>query len=214
MFLLFGLGLFYTGWLFFGILILLLGVRHPPPLNDVSPLDTKRYLVGAFVVAVLLTGFVVVPIATPPGTVSLETGTIGYPTPTLLHPVQATVNYTVVNGDPVRHGYLVQASVANVSQRQGNSTVYLQGAALYNWEANATWTFFLPNGVIASLNGGSVTLPNYDYLTIDGSAALPLTLAFADTGPATSVLLNLQALQLCAPSNGGVATNSVELVPP
>jgi len=213
-FLLFGLGLFYTGWLFFGILILLLGVRHPPPLNDVSPLDTKRYLVGAFVVVVLLTGFVVVPIASPPGSVTLETGVIGYPAPTVSHPVLATVNYSVVNGDPVRHGYLVGASVANVSERQGNSTVYLTGNALSDWEANSTWTFTLPDGRNATLTGGSVILPGSDYLTISGSTSMKLVLAFANTETATSVLIDLSVNQLCATGGGGSASNSVEVVPP
>ncbi len=48
--LLLGIGLFfYTGWIIFAVLILFLGVRHPPPLNDQSPLDAKRYVVGACV---------------------------------------------------------------------------------------------------------------------------------------------------------------------
>ena len=151
--LLFGLGLFYTGWLFFGILILLLGVRHPPPLNDVSPLDTKRYLVGAFVVVVLITGFAIVPIATPPGTVSIEMVSINYPAPTMSHPVLASVNYTIANGDPVRHGYLIDAWVSNVSERVGNTTVYLTGSAFSAWAANSTWTFVLPGGTNVTLPG-------------------------------------------------------------
>jgi len=36
----------YDGWLFFALLIGLLGVRHPPTLNGVSTLDTKRQVVG------------------------------------------------------------------------------------------------------------------------------------------------------------------------
>src|SRR6266511_93564 len=36
---LFGLSLFYPGWFLFGFLIFILGVRHPPPLNDLTRLD-------------------------------------------------------------------------------------------------------------------------------------------------------------------------------
>ncbi len=158
--LLFGLGLFYTGWLFFAILILLLGVRHPPPLNDVSPLDTKRYLVGAFAVAVLITGFVITPIATPPGAVSLDVGGLSYPGASLATPVLADVNFTVVNGDPVAHGYTLSATVENVSQRVNNTTVYLTGNSFSAWAANSTWTFQLPGGHQTTLLGGSVTLPS------------------------------------------------------
>src|SRR5436309_4391089 len=36
----------YPGWFVFGFLILILGVRHPPPLNDLTRLDPTRKLVG------------------------------------------------------------------------------------------------------------------------------------------------------------------------
>lgn len=55
--LLLGIGVyFYFGWFLYGILLIFLGVRHPPPLNDSTPLDVKRYLVGVGVVAILITG--------------------------------------------------------------------------------------------------------------------------------------------------------------
>ncbi|MCI4371480.1 MAG: site-2 protease family protein, partial [Thermoplasmata archaeon] len=43
---LFGMGIFYPGWYIFGFLIFMLGVRHPPPLNDLTRLDPARKLVG------------------------------------------------------------------------------------------------------------------------------------------------------------------------
>jgi membrane-associated protease RseP (regulator of RpoE activity) len=212
--LLFGLGLFYSGWLFFGILILILGVRHPPPLNDVSPLDTKRYVVGALVVGVLLTGFVVVPISTPPGNVSLELSGIAYPTLTPGAAVLADVNYSIVNGDPVAHGYTVTASVTNVSQHSGNSTIYLTGAALSAWAANSTWVFRLPGGTNVTLTGGTAVIPGSDFVTVDGSTSVPLVLSFANSASASSVVVDLTANQYCAPSGGGSASNTVVLVPP
>lgn len=51
-----GLGLFYTGWLFFAFIVLfLLGTQHQPPLNEFSPLDKKRILLGiiAFIIFVI-----------------------------------------------------------------------------------------------------------------------------------------------------------------
>ena len=38
--------LVYPGWLVWVILIFFVGLRHPPPLNDVTPLDTKRRVLG------------------------------------------------------------------------------------------------------------------------------------------------------------------------
>jgi membrane-associated protease RseP (regulator of RpoE activity) len=55
------LSVFYAGWLIFAFLILIIGVRHPPPLNDLSRLDAGRKLVGIAAVAILLTTFVVQP---------------------------------------------------------------------------------------------------------------------------------------------------------
>lgn len=62
-FVLFGLTLFtqYVGWFFFGFLILMLGVRHPPPLNDLGRLDAARQLVGIAAIGILVLTFVPVP---------------------------------------------------------------------------------------------------------------------------------------------------------
>ncbi|MCI4344796.1 MAG: site-2 protease family protein, partial [Thermoplasmata archaeon] len=68
---LFALGFFYQGWFIFAILIFFLGMRHPPPLNDISPLDTKRWGLGVLTAAILVTGFVIVPIAQPSGSFAL-----------------------------------------------------------------------------------------------------------------------------------------------
>jgi len=50
------LGLFYTGWLMLAFIILfLIGTQHMPPLNEFSPLDTKRKILGiiAFIIFIL-----------------------------------------------------------------------------------------------------------------------------------------------------------------
>jgi hypothetical protein len=44
---------YWPGWLFWASLSLILGLTHPPPLNDVTPLDDRRRLVG-FVSLLLL----------------------------------------------------------------------------------------------------------------------------------------------------------------
>jgi len=59
--LLFTMSYFYIGWIFFAFLILMLGARHPPPLNDLTRLDPLRKLVGIGAVAILLLTFVPVP---------------------------------------------------------------------------------------------------------------------------------------------------------
>jgi len=56
-----GIGIFYFGWLLFALLILFLGARHPPPLNDISKLDKKRIGVGVVAFAILVVAFVPIP---------------------------------------------------------------------------------------------------------------------------------------------------------
>jgi hypothetical protein len=63
--LLFGLSFVaYPGWFVFGFLIFILGVRHPPPLNDLTPLDTRRKLIGIAAVVILIITFVPQPFLT------------------------------------------------------------------------------------------------------------------------------------------------------
>lgn len=53
---------FYTGWLLFAFLVIILGLRHPPPLNTLSKLDNKRKIVGVVAGLILISSFVVVPL--------------------------------------------------------------------------------------------------------------------------------------------------------
>jgi len=46
---------FWPGWLFWAFLSFVLGFRHPPLMNDVTPLDKGRYLLGLGTLFLLLT---------------------------------------------------------------------------------------------------------------------------------------------------------------
>jgi len=55
--------LLFTGWWFFAIfIVLLLGTAHPPPLNDISPIDTKRKILFFVALLILVLCFVLFPI--------------------------------------------------------------------------------------------------------------------------------------------------------
>jgi membrane-associated protease RseP (regulator of RpoE activity) len=57
-----GLSYFYTGWLIFALLILLLiGTQHQPPLDEITPLDTKRKLLGILILVIFIISFAPVP---------------------------------------------------------------------------------------------------------------------------------------------------------
>jgi hypothetical protein len=74
-----GLGLsgLYLGWLLFAVIILFLGVRHPPPLNDMTKLDLKRKAVGVATFVVLIIAFVPIPLVSLNPTYSFEMTNIG-----------------------------------------------------------------------------------------------------------------------------------------
>ncbi len=45
---------YWPGWLFWASLSLILGLKHPPPLNDLTPLDERRRAVGFLSLLLLL----------------------------------------------------------------------------------------------------------------------------------------------------------------
>jgi membrane-associated protease RseP (regulator of RpoE activity) len=51
----------YAGWIIIGLLVIFLGVNHPPPLNDITKLDVKRKAMGLGIAAIMVVSFVPVP---------------------------------------------------------------------------------------------------------------------------------------------------------
>lgn len=53
----------FTGWIFFAIIIVfMMGMLHPPPLNDATPLDVKRKVLFFVAVAILIVCYIPYPI--------------------------------------------------------------------------------------------------------------------------------------------------------
>jgi membrane-associated protease RseP (regulator of RpoE activity) len=72
--------LFYNlGWLLLVILLLFIGFRHPPPLNDYTPLDWRRKVAGGLTFCVFFAAFTPIPFP------SFAVG-IGEVIQSLLHP--------------------------------------------------------------------------------------------------------------------------------
>ena len=51
----------WDGWLIWGVLLLVLGVRHPPPLDPYAPLDFKRKIAGWITLGILVVTFTPAP---------------------------------------------------------------------------------------------------------------------------------------------------------
>lgn len=68
------LGLSYTGWLIFAVLIVFLGIKHPAPLNDITKLDLRVKVLGIATLLILLVTFSPIPLVeiTPNHSFSVE----------------------------------------------------------------------------------------------------------------------------------------------
>lgn len=55
------LGYFWPGWIFWAILVSLIGLRHPTPLDSWTPLGGKRRWIGAFTLMIFILTFAPVP---------------------------------------------------------------------------------------------------------------------------------------------------------
>jgi membrane-associated protease RseP (regulator of RpoE activity) len=58
------LSLLFNSWFLMLLFVLLMGIHHPPPLNDRTPLDRRRVILGLLVLAVFAVSFVPVPVVT------------------------------------------------------------------------------------------------------------------------------------------------------
>ncbi|MGP8077632.1 MAG: site-2 protease family protein [Thermoplasmata archaeon] len=199
---LFALSIFYFGWFIFGVLVLFLGLRNPPPLNDLTPVGPRRYALGGVVAAVLVAGFVIVPIQLPTGGIGLVPQTVEYPTPPAGATIAANLTVTVQNQDPVAHAFVFDLAVENVTVGHA----FLNASALATWSATANWTFFLPDGSRVSVPAGAdPSLPASDYVTIAGTSRAPVTVELSNPQGAAALVIELTALELCPPTGGGSA---------
>lgn len=56
------LAYYFESWIFIALLVLFFGIRHPPPLNDVSKLKVNRKMLGAVALVIFLISFTPIPI--------------------------------------------------------------------------------------------------------------------------------------------------------
>src|SRR5213592_4898399 len=118
---LFGLSFFYPGWFLFGFLIFILGVRHPPPLNDLTRLDPGRKLIGIAAVAILIVTFVPQPFVT----IGTQRGlafeaTDGTPLPGIFNQTIALgasllLTFAVNNTGPIKESVIVMTNDQNLN---------------------------------------------------------------------------------------------------
>ncbi len=60
-FIMLGLSLLWPGWIIWAALIFAFGLRHPPPLDDITPLDRKRKVLALIALLIFILTFVPIP---------------------------------------------------------------------------------------------------------------------------------------------------------
>jgi hypothetical protein len=58
------MGFLWQGWFLWALLALLFGVRHPAPLNDLSPIGSRRTLAGIGMLVLFVLIFAPIPLST------------------------------------------------------------------------------------------------------------------------------------------------------
>ncbi len=117
--------LFYDGWFLFAMLVFLLGLKHPAPLNDVTKIDKRSIVLGLAGAVVLATTFVPQPIMTIAPDHSFEMNVVG------------GNNTTAAPGSMVEFTVLVNNT--------GNTDSVVK-MTLENVPSNWTASIFLTNG--------------------------------------------------------------------
>ena len=138
---LFVLGIFYSGWFLFAILIVFLGVRHPAPLNDVSRLDVKRTGVGVVALILLVGCFVLVPLSEVPVTDTFEIDLVSDNSTTVVAGSMALFYFNVTNTGSVN--ITVQL---DVHQMPANWSAVLFEADQNSSDATSTLVLSIPYG--------------------------------------------------------------------
>ncbi len=130
--LLIGLGFIYPGWLIFGILVVLLGLRHPPPLNDITKLDRKRFTIALVGLLIFAVTFVPVPVEMHQvhENLSLEA---------------ATGSYMLI-GNSTYNRTWISVTVANHGEMRENITMKTYGNFSIDGALNRTLVFSIDPG--------------------------------------------------------------------
>jgi hypothetical protein len=61
LFMMLALSIWFPTWILFAFIIILVGIRHPPPLNDITPLELRGKLLTLVAILIFILSFVPIP---------------------------------------------------------------------------------------------------------------------------------------------------------
>ncbi len=182
----------YFAWMLFAFLILILGAKHPPPLNDITKLDIKRQIVGVIAFIILIVAFVPVPISIAVADHSIDVAPAGATNATIGPGETALFTFFVVNEGNVRNNISIETLGApdgwEVWFRQSadeNSTYSTTLSYRSTISENATFEALIRAASYAQLGNESVTITarSTSAEESEGDVEDSLTFSFNVTGP-------------------------------
>lgn len=166
------LSIFYIGWALFAVIIIVLGLRHPPPLNDVTRLKPSRKALGWFAIAVLVLTFVPAPFLEVPSVASFS-----FETATVPHVVLTELDYNNWSAGWMR---TISLNVNNTGDLPETVRVWIdpQNLDSFGWVIQIeNYTRYRPGGselVPVGANQTSMALNTTEYATLRVSVAVPM----------------------------------------
>ncbi len=158
----------YPGWLIIAIFILVLGARHPPPLNDLTHLDTKRYGLAGAAALVLALSFVAVPL-TP---IEADVG-VQFEAPAAPSVPVVALEANVTNQSTATYVFVVR----NVGNVETNVSLTIDPGDLENVALNASFS-----DVQAGNRTGIPFTWNTTWFTLNSTEAANITISLDATG--------------------------------
>jgi hypothetical protein len=101
-------------WIFYAILALFMGVRHPPPLNDISRLKVDRKMLGAVAMAMFLVSVTPIPVTTIPTSSSFSMSA-------------SPSSILILNTSPVQYLNLTVENTGNIQESVNITQVQTNG---------------------------------------------------------------------------------------
>lgn len=156
--LLIGIGILYPGWLIFGILVVFLGLQHPPPLNEIVKLDKKHIAIAVTGFLILGVTFVPVPVEYHHVNESFDI-TINIPTETLI--LNSSFNQTSMSVKIKNTGEMKENVTLNITGNLGVSKSKFVFSISPNTAKTMNLTLYAKNPGKAYVDVSLHTLTNY-----------------------------------------------------
>ncbi len=136
----------FPSWFLFALIIMLLGTRHPPPLNDITKLAPSRKALGALAIAILVVTFVPTPFVNVPTEASFA-----FEAATAPHFVLTELNQTIAVG--------ASATLSLNLNNTGNMVETVQVRIVPENLDRFNWTLTISDYTLYPASGGSIPVP-------------------------------------------------------